>query len=616
MKLLSRRKFLSQVATTYGIAGLGFVAMQTGLVASPAEAGVRGQDNLPPDLGVGQKVAVLGAGVAGLRAAWELAAGGFEVTVLEAAPYMGGRSQTIRPSSSNYKENWLAWPNQKNFPKSAYHDTPYQEVRDSDGNVDETVEYKCAFQDDAWENGIVGGDPVELYLNAGPGRIPSFHNAVLDHCRKFDVTLEPFTFTSRNNLMQRDDFNEGEPARLGLIKHSLRQRIEDILETLDQEALDGFVNQDDFKAFQEMIAAFGGSDAQRLGFEDASTPGAWFNNGTLNPAFSMENILDGKAWSTGLFNDMRVYWQTAMMQPTGGMDRVWANVLTKPLPDGSTIEDLVAIDAPVTKLVKKDGKLEITWGKDGQGTTETFDYCVSTMNAKQLSYVVEGFGSQLPNFLSQVTYTPACKVGWQSQGRWFEDDYEIYGGISWIGDTESADDTLISQMWYPSQNFHSRTATLTGAYTSGQPAEWFGALDHEERKARAVKGGAKLHGVSEEVFKNKYIHYDRGLSVSWQNAPYQDGGWTAHTFEDRSQLAVEDGNVLAEPLWDKLVSQPMEPLYLAGDGFSHTPGWKEGAIRSAMAAVYSIANQCDPTRAYNEGAGGTCRYERIFDEQQ
>ena len=125
-------------------------------LAGMSHAAVRGQGALAPTTGAGRKVAVLGAGISGLRAAWELAAGGFEVTVLEAAPYMGGRSQTIRPSSEKYKAYWLNQPNQKDiFPMEAYHDALYQDVRDVDGNVIKTEKFVCQFQDDDFEAGRV-----------------------------------------------------------------------------------------------------------------------------------------------------------------------------------------------------------------------------------------------------------------------------------------------------------------------------------------------------------------------------------------------------------------------------------------------------------------------------
>lgn len=648
MEILTRRQFLTKVGQTAGVAGLAYVMHKSGLM-SIAHADMDWHNNLPPNTGKGKSVAVLGAGVSGLRAAWELAAGGFAVTVLEAAPYMGGRSQTIRPSSGAYKSNWLGRQNGK-FPESAYHHQIIQEnikVNKSDTETVKSHTQNCEFKDDDWEAGEIIGDPDDIYLNAGPGRIPSFHNALLDHCRKFDVELEPFTFTSRQNLMQKDGFNTmklakddkfvkceqgdndatclSEPARLGRIKHSLREHLARMLEKMAKRGLlDEKVSSQEKSAYGALLKEnsaflkdFGGLEQpNRRGYEQGEAPGSWFNEGNIRPQFSLADILDEKAWNPGLFNDTRAYWQTSLMQPTGGMDHIWTSILTKSLPNaigGGTIEHLVKVSSPVTKIKNiTEGdisKVYIEW--TGQEEGQTFDFCVSTMGPKQLSKVVEDFSEKkLSDYLGKVPYTASCKVGWQSKGRWFEEDYEIYGGISWIDDKNG---TNASQVWYPSQDFHSRNATLTGAYNRGEEAEDFGKLALDERLDYANRAGAKLHNipsrglkVTPEKFKNEMVYFERGMSIAWQNAPYQDGGWVDHKFE-HGDTKISDKTELK--LWDALASQPFDSLYLAGDWISHTPGWQEGSIRTAMASVYAIAGKCIP--AQDEKSAGSCRYENL-----
>jgi len=662
MEVLTRRQFLTKVGQTAGVAGLAYVMHKSGLMSMAHAADMDWNNNLPPKTGKGKSVAVLGAGVSGLRAAWELAAGGFVVTVLEAAPYMGGRSQTIRPSSGAYKSNWLGRQNGK-FPESAYHHQIIQEnikVNKSDTGTVASHIQNCEFEDDDWEAGKVIGNPDDIYLNAGPGRIPSFHNALLDHCRKFDVALEPFTFTSRQNLMQKDGFNimkpakdgkfvkcetgdndatcVSEPARLGRVKHSLREHLAKMLEKMELKGeLDKVPTPEEKASFQSLLEDFGGikkpkpghqqAPSDRRGYEQGEAPGGWFNEGNIRPQFSLADILDEKAWNPGLFNDTRVYWQTSLMQPTGGMDHIWTSILTKPLPNdvgGGTIEHLVKVGAPVTKIKNiTEGdisKVYIEWA--GQEEGQTFDFCVSTMGPKQLSKVVEDFSEKsLSDYLGKVPYTASCKVGWQSKGRWFEEDYEIYGGISWIDDIDQKDDkgniinarTNSTQVWYPSQDFHSRNATLTGAYNRGEEAEAFGKLSLDERLDYANRAGAKLHNipsrglkVTPEKFKNEMVYFERGMSIAWQSAPYQDGGWVDHKFEHGDTKTSDKSEV---KLWDVLASQPFDSLYLAGDWISHTPGWQEGSIRTAMASVYAIAGKCVP--AQDENSAGSCRYENL-----
>src|SRR3979409_2701593 len=51
---------------------------------------------LSKESGRGRTVAILGAGVAGLCAAYELDRAGYDCVVLEASPRIGGRSLTLR----------------------------------------------------------------------------------------------------------------------------------------------------------------------------------------------------------------------------------------------------------------------------------------------------------------------------------------------------------------------------------------------------------------------------------------------------------------------------------------------------------------------------------------
>lgn len=214
---ITRRRFFELLgaaggtaAVYHGLTTLGLLGIGQAMASPP---------NLPADLGAGQRVLVLGAGMAGLCAAYELAKGGFEVTVLEAAGRIGGRSFTARQGDS------------------------WQEI---DG-----PRLTSQFDDG-------------LYLNAGPGRIPSHHVTVLDYCRRFGVEMEPFIFLSRSNLIQNDDFDNGRPVRMQYLDAELRGQVAEMLAKVsDQRELDRYFGDADREAFLDMLQAFGDLTANR-----------------------------------------------------------------------------------------------------------------------------------------------------------------------------------------------------------------------------------------------------------------------------------------------------------------------------------------------------------------
>lgn len=625
IKDISRRRFLSGMTALS--AGFAAPSLLTGL--KPARAGYQTtRPDLPPDFGKGKTVAILGAGVAGLTTAYVLANAGFKVAVFEADNRFGGRSLTARPSDDRYKDWWFAKYNPDRLFPEMYADR-YQERPDSP-SPDEQV---CLFMDDVWKDRGYEGNPVELFLNAGPGRIPSNHFNLIALCQEIGVALEPYFFQSMSNVMQSAKFNGGQPIPMGQVTYSLFAEMADMIAKVNLEACK--LKGNTAVQIAELSQLFGdlarkdAGDPCNLVINDESTrigfthfPGGWRDAGTVRERVPLQSIFDSgfignpeenPELSPGsfLFNSYNLDWQPALMQPVGGMDRIWQQLLLQKVQDtapmfgdlpaggrGTRVGDLVYLSTQATRILANESGVTVELDGGGQSRRWSnepvqFDFCISTMAPSLLNEILSkdnmpaeflagleafsftGAWNQFaPSGTTDPTpnlWTPAIKVGWQGKNRFWETGDEIYGGISWTDD-------IISQIWYPSEDFTAHTGVLTGAYNRGGGAVEFAARDQQTRIGDAVKGLGLLHPGHEGD-----VYVDRGMTIAWQYMPHQVGGWASDTATTNPEVYQQITTF-----------SPKVPFFCAGDTWSYWPGWQEGSVASAYCAISAIALMLDP----------------------
>ncbi|MBO0661765.1 FAD-dependent oxidoreductase [Jiella sp. MQZ9-1] len=628
--------FLNRRAMLHAMTALaGAAALSPPLLGSrPARAAeLPPKPDLPKDFGKGKSVAILGAGVAGLTAAYTLAGFGFKVQVFEADSRYGGRSLTARPSNEDYKAWWFSkYDPDKLFP--AMYVDRYQERPDSPA-PDLQV---CEFMDDAWDPKISDHGPVELFLNAGPGRIPSNHVNLINLCKEIGVALEPYIFQSMSNLLQSAEYNQGKPVSFAQITYSLYgEMAADMYAKVAHEArklkgepahATGMVkvahetHKAKARAFgvndtrlQNLYRQFGDlnehgkfQDTTRIGFSDV--PGGWRDKGKVRDVVAMDKILDSRfignadenpELSPGsfLFNSFNIDWQPTLMQPIGGMDRVWQRLLVQDVPASALwsteappkapkVGDLVRLKAEAAKVVPSADKVEVSWKADGNKMeSATFDFCISTMAPSLLKAILpkenslpKAFNAGLEAFSktgkwhgdpTPDLWTPAIKVGWQGKTRFWETDDQIYGGISWTTD-------IIGQIWYPSEDFNAHTGILTGAYNRGTDAATYAKQNNAARLETARKGLGLLHPGKQDA-----VEY--GMSIAWQYMPHQVGGWASDTASTN------------EKIYEQITTFEKDSrFFCAGDTWSYWPGWQEGSITSAYCAIYGIARTMQPAK--------------------
>src|ERR1700733_4616283 len=187
----TRRDFLCQVGSVGGYRATYLSMQAMGLLGTAAVAEPL---TLQKGESHGTRVVILGAGIAGLSAAYELGKAGYDCTVLEARDRVGGRNLTVRRGTTSERS-------------------------------------ACSRQ-------VCDFDP-ELYWNAGPARLPSHHQAVLGYCRELGVALEVEVNTSRGALLLNPAANGGRPIEMRQAVNDARGEISELLgKAVNRGALD------------------------------------------------------------------------------------------------------------------------------------------------------------------------------------------------------------------------------------------------------------------------------------------------------------------------------------------------------------------------------------------
>jgi monoamine oxidase len=446
---------------------------------------------------------------------------GADVTVLEAASRIGGRSYTVRRGDKIEQK----------------------------GRADQT----CKFTGDG------------LYLNAGPGRIPYHHTTVIDACRELEVALEVYVMETRANLFQTGKAFDGEPQINRRIANDTRGYISELLaKAVFRGALDSELTREDRERLVDLLITFGKirCDDQYV-YKGSSRSGYKIQPAVVEPGeivkpLPFQQLLQSQFWKNRFYQPEDYEWQTTLFQPVNGMDQIVkklgeAIVQIKP--------DAIHKDAKVVQVLQSEKEVEVRWRSGGSTEVQTAkaDYCISNIPLPLLRRVVDNdtFEEEFIRAVAAVPFAPACKVGWQADGRFWETNNQIYGGISWTDD-------MITQLWYPSSGYFTKTGILTGLYNYGENAVQFGYLSLQDRLKRAAAGARKLHPEFDE-----HVDQALGLSIAWQDVQYIEGGWAEWTDNPENRRAYR--RLLA----------PDKRFWVCGDQVSYLPGWQEGAMLSA-----------------------------------
>ncbi len=460
---MTRRDFLHRAGRFGGAAftsmtALGFLSRATGYGAElkglPSVAGKNGT-----------RIVILGAGIAGMTAAYELGKLGFACTVLEPASRPGGRSLTIRRGDT---------------------------LTDTAG-----FSQTCAFDEGH-------------YFNAGPARFPQWQ-ITMDYCRELGVAVEPFVNMNESCYY----YNENVPGKLAgqrvrqrEAKADLRGAMAELLaKAVNQDKLDQPFTAEDKARLIDYLKREGDLNPTTLSYAGSTRRGfkTWpsvASKGEMDPAHEMLALLEAN-FITHFHRNNEFEYQGALFQPVGGMDMIAKALFGK-------VKDAVRFGCEAKEIRKTPGGgARIVYTEGGETKEFLADYAIVTIPPTVLRGIPNDFAPLVKNTINVIPFQGSARIGLQFKRRFWEEDDRIFGGITWTNQP-------INEIYYPSHGYFDKKGLLIGYYIFGPVSDELATKSPADRLEYALAQGEKIHPQYRAEF-------DTAFSVNWNTVPHIKG---------------------------------------------------------------------------------------------
>jgi len=478
-------------------------------------------------------VLVLGAGLAGLAAAFRLREAGHTVTVLEARARPGGRVETLR---------------------------------------------------DGFPNG--------LHAEAGAFFIGVFHTLVRGYCRDFDIALAPMPVDSPGTAIwyfNRARVIDGsQPAAawpvilnaaeqqamstglgiLGLWKLYLLPAIELVrkypaftevpaeLRTLDQISMQQF--------FEQGGASPGAIQMMRLGYFDIWGDGIEQVSALMLLRDLAVSVLPPRVKLSAIFDAAAAPASpSSPSQPQSFTMRYGNDSL--PVALANRLGGNIRYQCPVVRIEAGPAGVAVSCRSAAGLERLVADYAICAMPFSTLRHVAidPPMSPSKMTAIAELPNTSVCRVFVPVEAR----TWSIRSGPTTV-EIDTANTDLSSQWFHNSTFVQPGTVGIIEAYAAGSRARALAALPEETRQAIAASEIAQL-------FPGVGAPMGSGVTKVWDDDPWARGGYCWFRPGDMQRflphLARAEGRV-----------------HFAGDHTSHSPGWMEGALESGHRAAAEV----------------------------
>jgi tryptophan 2-monooxygenase len=512
--------------------------------------------SLPPEV-KDRKVAIVGAGAAGLCAAYELSKAGADVQLIEATDRIGGRLDARHfPRADGSASPTLAEMGAMRFPPTGQPFFHYLREFGVESVPDfpnpGTVPTKMFFQ-----GRVIDWKPGE------PPNDPTLRKVSADFDKMIGSVLGPM-----------------EAARKAGDTAKMRQEW--------QALVDRFEN----KTFKQMVDELAKDNGIRWGPNELDAFGALgVGTGGFGPLYHLGAVQILSVVLNRLEDDQRFI--------PGGTTAAIRNFATSPIarPDGSSqsLEEAGALrmNTQVTDVTSKDGKPSLTLkGADGKSRTEAFDaviYTGSPRSAEHAKMTLTGADSD--RLLSDPVETAIKQSHLINSSKLFiEVDKQFWKDNPKIPQTIQTDQSLHGAycLGYPGSD---RGVVLL-SYTWEDKSAKLQALSPEERLALFK---AQMEKISPEFAAELKPVDGKIHCVDWQGEKHQHGAFKLDQAGQSSQTNATNAQFQSVLPGNP---QPSSGVFVAGDGVSYHGGWVTGAlttgINAACATIKHLGGQVAP----------------------
>jgi monoamine oxidase len=521
---MTRRDFLER----FGMVG-GSTLVMTAMNSWELLGGQAGPRPALTGKANGTKVIVLGAGVSGLVAGYELGKLGYDYRILEARDRVGGVAWSVR--------------------RGAEHTEIGGERQ------------VCTFDEG-------------LYVNAGPWRIPHFHTGVLGYCKELKVPLEIFINEAEASYFYYENKDVGPLAgrrvRLREVKADIIGYTDELLaKAIDQGKLDLPLSADDKERLVNFLVLEGYLDDESHAYRGSTVRGE-------GDPYDFKALLQ-----SGFHSRVRSVTggtgQAPMFQPIGGMDQ-FPKAFQKPIGARLTLgADVQSIHQTADGV-----RVVYTDTKSGNKKELTADYCISCIPLSVLSTIDVNLSPEMMTAVKGTNYSTSAKMGLQMKRRFWEDDDRIFGGHLYS-------DLPFGEFSYPSNDYFAQKGVLLGFYGNGRQAGVVN-MPIKGRIEHVLMHASKVHPQIRQEYESGYcifwekIKYSLGAYAAGGGGGEGGGrgGPGGRGAAGGGRGGAGGGSRLAQ------LGKPDGRIYLGCAAVGTSPAWLEGAVGAAWQTVKSL----------------------------